>query len=64
MLGSSFLFEKASMPLILSFAAPEVCFVPCELRAPEDFPKRRYNLLDMSVMRVAYYELDSWLFSL
>jgi len=38
--------------------------VPCELRAPEDFLKRRYNLLDMSGMRVAYYGLDSGLFSL
>jgi len=35
--------------------------VPRELRAPEDFLKRRYNLLDMSTMRVAYYGLDSWL---
>ena len=39
-------------------------YVPCEFRAPEDFPKRRYNLLDMSAMRVAHYGLDSWLFSL
>ena len=38
--------------------------VPCELRAPGDFLKWRYNLLDMSTMRVAYYGLDSWLFSL
>jgi len=38
--------------------------VPCELRAPEDFPKRRYNLLDMSAVRVAYYGQDYWLFSL
>jgi len=38
--------------------------VPCELRAPEDFLKGRYNLLDVSVMRVVYYGLDSWLFSL
>jgi len=38
--------------------------VPCELRAPEDFLKRRYNLLRMSAMRVAYYGLASWLFSL
>jgi len=28
--------------------------VPRELRAPKDFLKRRYNLLDMSAMRVAY----------
>jgi len=40
------------------------CTVPCKLRAPEDFLKRWYNLLDMSVMCVAYYGLDSWLFSL
>ena len=26
---------------------------PCELRAPEDFLKWRYKLLDMSAMRVA-----------
>jgi len=39
-------------------------YVPCELQAPEDFLKRRYNLLDMSAMRVAYYGLDSWLSSL
>jgi len=38
--------------------------VPCEFRAPEDFLKWRYNLLDMSVMRVAYYGLDSCIFSL
>ena len=29
--------------------------VPRELRAPEDFLKWRYNLLDMRAMRVAYY---------
>jgi len=40
-----------------------MCHIPCELRAPEDFLERRYNLLDMSAMRVAYYGLDSWLFS-
>jgi len=39
-------------------------FTVCELRAPEDFLKRRYNLLGMSTMRVAYYGLNSWLFSL
>ena len=38
--------------------------VQLELRAPEDFLERRYNLLDMCNMRVAYYGLDSWLFSL
>jgi len=38
--------------------------VPCELRTPEDFLEIRYNLLDMSTMRVAYYGLDSWLLSL
>jgi len=37
--------------------------VPCELRAPEDFLKIRYNLLEISALRVAYYGLDSWLFS-
>jgi len=38
--------------------------VPRELQALKDFLKRRYNLLDMSAMRDAYYGLDSWLFSL
>ena len=36
--------------------------VPCELRAPEDFLVRRYNLLDMSAMLVAYYGPDSWFY--
>jgi len=44
--------------------APPYGEISCELRAPEDFLKRRYNLLDMSAMRVAYYGLDSLLFSL
>jgi len=35
------------------------CYKSCEFRAPEDFLKWRYNLLDMSVMRVAHYGLDS-----
>jgi len=30
---------------------------PCELRAPEDFLKRRYNLLDTSATRVVHYRL-------
>jgi len=33
--------------------------VPCELRAPEDFPKCRYNLLDTSATRVVDYRLKS-----
>ena len=33
--------------------ASKRALVPCELRAPEEFLKRRYNLLGMSAMRVA-----------
>jgi len=34
-------------------------YVPCELWAPEDFLKWRYNLLDTSATRVVHYMLKS-----